>query len=131
MTARERVAENMAIWPTRGILSEDLADISDKAHVEHAVRFVEDNGLDLVEMDRAPAEMVDQASRRGDDDLGILTQVFDLLANAGTAINGHRSDMGHKCRQLFEFLDGLEDELAGRGQGSGLGATGWTGRGVR
>ena len=67
------------------------------------------------------AEMVDQAAGRGDNDLGITAQVIDLLANAGTAIDGNRTDMGHEGSQLFEFFDDLEDEFAGRCQDQGLG----------
>jgi len=72
-------------------------------------------------MDRTAAEVVDQASRSGDDDLGMLAQVFDLLADAGPAVYRDRTDMGHEGRQLFELFDDLEDEFAGRCQDQGLG----------
>ncbi len=48
---------------------DDLLDVVDEAHVEHAVGFVQDEGLDLVELDVALVHEVEQAAGAGDKDI--------------------------------------------------------------
>ena len=42
---------------------EDRLDVDDEAHVEHAVRLVEDDGMDPIEAELAAADEVEDASR--------------------------------------------------------------------
>ena len=42
---------------------EDLADVADEAHVEHPVGLVEDEDLDVRQVDRSLADMVEQPAR--------------------------------------------------------------------
>ena len=44
----------------------------DKAHVEHAVRFVEHQTVQAVQLQRAPAEMILDPARRTDNDVCAL-----------------------------------------------------------
>jgi hypothetical protein len=48
---------------------EDLADVPDEAHVEHAVRLVEDEHLDPRQVDGALGRVVEQTAGRGDHDV--------------------------------------------------------------
>jgi hypothetical protein len=48
---------------------EDLLDVADEAHVEHAVGLVQHQDLELAEVEVALALVVQQAARRGDEDL--------------------------------------------------------------
>ncbi len=65
----EKVAENSSVWRAAGEQVEDPADVGHEAHVEHPVRLVEDEDLDLAEVGRALADEVEEAAGRGDEDL--------------------------------------------------------------
>ena len=71
---------------------EDLADVADEAHVQHPVRLVEDEDLDAGQVDRALAEVVEQAAGRGDDDLGTGAEGADLRVEADAAVDRRRPD---------------------------------------
>ena len=57
-----------------------LADGVDEAHVEHLVGFVEDEDFDLGQRQRAALDEIEQAARRGDEDVDAAAQDLDLLA---------------------------------------------------
>ena len=80
---REGRREQQVLAPGRQD-REDLADVADEAHVEHPVGLVEDEDLDARQVDRALADVVEQAARRGDDDLG------DRRAGRGPADRSRR-----------------------------------------
>ena len=94
---------------------EDLADVADEAHVEHPVGLVEDEDLDPREVDGPLAEVVEQAARRRDDDLGTGAQRADLRIEADAAVDGRRADGVLGAVGPDALLD-LERELAGRGE---------------
>ena len=49
------------------------AEVMDKAHIEHAVRFIHHQGLQRVERDRPLLQMIEQTARSGDDNMrGVL-----------------------------------------------------------
>ena len=48
-----RVAEKKSVWRSPGSSVQNAADVGQKAHVEHAVGFVEDEERDVVERRRA------------------------------------------------------------------------------
>ena len=58
------VAENSSVCRSLGQLGDDLPDVADEAHVEHAVGFVEHEHLDAVETQRVALHQVEQAARR-------------------------------------------------------------------
>ena len=96
-TSPSSVAENSIVWVRPGAVAQDPLDLRRESVVGHAVGLVEDDDLDLGQRDVAGLEQVDQAQRRGDDDLDTLPQLLDLLRPAGAAVHG-------------------EDALAGRGR---------------
>ena len=55
--------------PTFGRVFDDLANIVFKTHVEHAVGFIQHQRLHLGQADGALVHVVEQAARRGDDDI--------------------------------------------------------------
>ena len=59
-------------------LGDDLADVVDEAHVEHAVGFVEHQTFDLVEAQRIALDEIEQAARRGDQNVDAVEQRADL-----------------------------------------------------
>ena len=114
----ENVAENIRFWRRAGSSVDDLADVADEAHVEHAVGLVEDEDLDLRQVDRALADVVEQAARGRDDDLGAVAQRADLRIEADAAVDRDRPDRLLVAVRPDALLD-LERELTGRGEDQG------------
>ena len=97
---------------------EHLLDVVDEAHVEHAVGFVEDEDLDVREVERALAVVVEQAPRRGDEDVDAAAQLVDLRLHADAAEHHHAGELGVLAVGAHAFLD-LRGELARRRQDQG------------
>ena len=100
---------------------EDLADVADEAHVEHAVGLIEDEDLDHREVDGVLADVVEQAARRGDHDLRTGAQCPDLALEADAAVDGDRSDRPGLAIGADALLD-LERQLPRRGEDQGADA---------
>ncbi len=94
-----------------------LADVTDEAHVEHAIGLVEDEDLDPAQVDGALAGMVEQATGRGDHDLGAATQRADLATEADAAVDGGRT--GRAAGVGTDRLLYLDGKLARRRQHEG------------
>ncbi len=63
----------------------DLLDVRNKAHVEHAVGFVEHQELDLAELQRITLDKVEQAAGGRDQDFHALHQGANLTAHRDAA----------------------------------------------
>ena len=50
-------------------LGDDALDVVDESHVQHTIRLVEDEGLHAVQFHEPLPHQVEQAARRGDDDV--------------------------------------------------------------
>ena len=97
---------------------DDLSDVAHEAHVEHPVGLVEDEELDRLEP-RAPlAHEVEQAARRGDENVDAAAQGVDLRLLADAA-----EDHGLAQMQMLavgaELVADLDREFAGRRQDQG------------
>ena len=104
--------------PTRRGQFEDALNVGDEAHVEHAVGFVDDHDLDAVQHDLAAFEQVQQAARRGDQDVDALVQQRDLVAHGDAADQQGPAQLG----ALGVFLErggNLVGQFPGRGQNEG------------
>ena len=71
MTERDNRRRKHGHLGNLGHQVENPADIADKAHIQHTVGLVEDDGVHIVEPDRPAVHVVSQASRRGDDNLAV------------------------------------------------------------
>ena len=71
-------------------LCEHGFDVFTKAHVQHFVRLVEYNGLKLIQLQSAPAQMIQHTSRCANHQIGAVFQLVDLPFHAGTAVHCHR-----------------------------------------
>jgi hypothetical protein len=69
---------------------EDPADVGREPHVEHPVRFVQHQHLELGAVDVSPTHVVEQPPRSGDDDIDAAPQRARLGLHADTAVDGHR-----------------------------------------
>ena len=63
----------------------DSANVSDKAHVEHAVGLVEDESIDIFERELFAFYEIHHAAGGGDDDMGVATEFSDLAIDIATA----------------------------------------------
>jgi hypothetical protein len=66
--------------------SEQVADIGDEAEIEHAVRLVEHRRLELLEVEDALFEVIDQAPGRADEHVAAGRDVFALALVVRAAI---------------------------------------------
>ena len=114
---RGRVAEGLARGGQHG---RDARDGGLKAHVEHAVHFVEDQDLDLVETNQPALEVVLEAAGGGDDKARAAANGVELRAlvhaahHQGHGLRGAGAD-GEKC------LLHLHGQLARGQQNEGVG----------
>ena len=86
--------------PLRRKLGDDLADVVDEAHVEHAVGFVEHEEFDVAEAKRVALHEVEQPARRGDEDVDAVEQRAHLAAHRHAADRQRRRGCaggGHRC----------------------------------
>ena len=68
-----------------GQLVADEFDVGDEPHVEHPVRFVDDQKFAAVEQDLPTLEQVHEAARRGNQHVDALVQGLDLVAHLHAA----------------------------------------------
>ena len=88
-------------------LAHDTADGGQKAHVEHAIGLVEHQHLDLVQVAGALLDQIDQAARRGDQDVAAVLEGRGLRLVAHAAHDGHgdmAGDVGDLARDLVDLL---------------------------
>lgn len=68
--------------PIRRDMAEDAVNSRGKAHIEHAIGFVENDDLGMLERSVALADMILQAAGRGDDNLHSAAKLILLLLHA-------------------------------------------------
>ncbi|MCY1226908.1 hypothetical protein D9M72_391580 [compost metagenome] len=98
----------------RGI--DDGVDVVGKAHVEHAVGFVEHQHLQGRQVDAASVDMVEQAARRGHQDVRHLGQRGQLLGVGHAAQDAGADDAAQVAAVLGGGFGHLQGQFARRGQ---------------
>ena len=88
-------------------------NIVNEAHIQHLIRFVEDDGGKMAQVDGAALHMVNETTRRGDDDLRAFAQTAQLAFHILAAVN-RQSLNGCKLRQMIEFLCDLHSQFTSR-----------------
>jgi hypothetical protein len=124
-----------------GTVFDDAADVGEESHIEHAIGFVEDEELDLIEFAGAAAEVIEEAAWCGDEDIDAGLEGFELSAVADAAVDDSDLEFG-EAREVTaggfdlggEFAGGFEDkgarvvggigELSEDGEGEGGGFAG-------
>ena len=92
---------------------QNLANITDKAHVEHAVGFVENKNIDFVEMHRPLLMKIEQATRRCHQNIEAFAQHRFLRIDIHAAEHDARSQILIRAVG-FDAVLNLCGELAGR-----------------
>ena len=72
--------------PVTRNLSDDSVELRRETHVEHSVRLVENENLEIVEDYVLAFHVIEQSSRRSDDDIDSLSQFFLLRLQRYTAV---------------------------------------------
>ena len=106
--------------PLLGALLHDAADIGKESHVEHPVDLVEDKNLEVGEADLALLHEIEQAPRRGYDDVGSLGKGLALGAITDSAEDDDGVQVG-ECGKFLESLLHLERQFTGRLQDEAAG----------
>ena len=86
-----------------------------KAHVEHAIRFVEDQHLEVVEHHVLALEMIDESPRSRYDDVDAGPQLLLLRLEGYTTVHRYHAEIGVSCVFVHALFD-LNAEFARRRQ---------------
>lgn len=108
---RHRCGEQQGLAIFRYQLQDGL-DIIHEAHVQHFIRFVQHDGLNIVKPDGLPVNVVKQSARCADNNLRLLFQSANLPAYILSAVNRKGADP-FKSGQFADLFGNLNGELAG------------------
>ena len=97
---------------------DDAFDIRDKAHVEHSIRFVDDQDPDIGHQNFAALKKIDQSTRRRDQDIDAAIKLAFLIAET-LASDEERHGERAVFSIGFEGLRNLCRQFAGRLQDQG------------
>ena len=95
---------------------DDGADRLEEAHVEHPVGLVEDEHPQPGEVDGPALQVIQDAARRADDDVGSHLQRRRLRADRHAAAQGHDPEVRNEARQAPHLGAHLVRQLAGRAE---------------
>ena len=84
---RECGAKKQGLLSVRGLL-EDPQDIREESHVQHAVRLVEAEVLNVLELEVPPFGHVNHSPRGSDNDVGAFVEFLRLLLKVGASVDG-------------------------------------------
>ena len=103
---REGSRKHRAPDPVRGQVGLHLQHIGVESHRQHTVGLVKDEQLEVIEPQRALQQMIEDATRGADHQLGAGAQRLNLRAVADAAVNGDTPDPGGGSQQfgLFRYL---------------------------
>ena len=94
----------------------DGFDVVDKAHIEHAVCFIENQHFEAVEIDAAAAHMVHQAAGCGHHNINRAAEGADLLAERRAAHEGDGAQPFHVGSVGEGAFFNLGGQFAGGGE---------------
>ena len=87
-----------------------------EAHVEHAVRFVEDADFDRIGAQRFAAQVIHNTTRCADHDVRAVTQRTHLAVDRSAAIDGHRGEAAQTRSEPVDLFADLYGELTSRAE---------------
>jgi len=108
--------------PLGRCLADDVGDGVVEAHVQHAIGFIEHQGVQPVEFQRAFPQMFLDPARRADDDVRAMLQRSDLRSDGDAAAQREDLDVVRRARQPPQLLGDLVGQLARRAQDQRLAA---------
>ena len=108
---RSREQQGLAAFP-RDVLHDGF-NIIDEPHVEHFIGFIQHQDLHHIQLDSPAPDMVQQSSRRTDDDLYAKTQRPNLAVDRLTAVHRQRLET-FELADLRNLFGNLQGQLPGR-----------------
>ena len=95
----------------------------DESHVQHAIRLVKDEQLDLAQVRVALVDQVQQPTRRGNEHIDAVTKGGDLLALVDAPEDDRVAEVLQVSPVSDETVEDLRCQLAGRCQHECSGCT--------
>ena len=92
---------------------QNMFDILAEAHVEHAVRLVEDDHFHRVQPQGSALHVVHDSPRRANHDLHAFFQFMELPLIRRPAVNRHRMNAALVDREFVNLIRNLHGQLAG------------------
>ena len=92
---------------------EDFFDVIAEAHVEHAIRFVQHDETQAVELQRTAFQVVNDTARCAEHDLGPAFEFLGLTFERRSTVNRHGMDPALAGGQFVHFPGHLGGQLAG------------------
>ena len=89
----------------------DEGDVIVETHVEHAIGFVQHQCIERGEVEAHALQVVHDAPRRADHDMGAVLQAGDLRPHGAAAAQGQHLDVVFAARQAANFLAHLVGQL--------------------
>ena len=103
------------VLSTRRQFSQYATDVMDKAHIQHAVRFVQHKDFHAIKADRVLMFEVQQTARGGNEDVDATAQLHHLRVDAHAAEYHQRANI-QVLAVIADVLAHLRRQLTGRGQ---------------
>ena len=94
----------------------DFADFFLKTHIQHPIGFIQDQRLQIGQIEAAAAQMVEEAARRADHDMGTMFQRTELGPEGNAAAEGQDLDVIGKTGQAAQLFADLIGQFPGRAQ---------------
>ena len=86
-------------------------DVGKKAHVQHAIGFIQHQGLEVADIELAALHQVHHAAGRTHDDVRAVFQRCNLVTRRYAAIDGDDLDVVLRTRQTADFGSHLVGQL--------------------
>jgi hypothetical protein len=93
----------------------DVADVANKAHIQHPVCFIQDDLGDTAEVGVAMSGEVEEATRGCDEDVDAKAEGLDLLTHVDAAVDDEGAEVRRSDKASHGLLD-LDGELTCRGK---------------
>ena len=93
---------------------ENRVDVFDETHVEHFIRFVENDLLKMIELKGLPAHVIHHTSRCSDDDLRLALQRENLTIDRLAAVDRNDADAFFVFCDVVKFFRCLNRKLSCR-----------------
>lgn len=103
---------------------QNRVDVLLEAELQHLVRLVEDDRLQVGEVDIAAVDVVEDAASGADKNFDPVSKMARLFVNADAAVDGENFEFVMVVFDLFELSGHLQRELSGRCQDDRLDAPG-------
>ena len=96
--------------------ADDGLDVFDEAHVQHAVGFVQHQGVHGVQLDATGLQVIQQAARGGDQHVDAARQRLQLRAVGHAAHDGGGAQPGQVAAVVLGGFGDLQGQFTRRGQ---------------